>query len=139
MNILPRLEEMSVSPASDREAAPLLSVEDLRVEFATGRGMLRAVDGVSWSVLPGETLALVGESGCGKSVSALAVMSRSPCQLRGPPTRPDATSYVALLCCAVLRLSSAVALLTMPTFWNVRPKPIRAFTCGGAFVTSLPR
>jgi peptide/nickel transport system ATP-binding protein len=52
----------------------LLSVEGLKVEFATARGVLRAVDGVSWSVRPGETMALVGESGCGKSVSALAVI-----------------------------------------------------------------
>jgi peptide/nickel transport system ATP-binding protein len=74
MNILPRPEDVSASPALEDEGTPLLSVENLRVDFATGRGTLRAVDGVSWSVLPGETLALVGESGCGKSVSALAVM-----------------------------------------------------------------
>ncbi|MEI6158615.1 MAG: ABC transporter ATP-binding protein, partial [Roseococcus sp.] len=53
---------------------PILSVEGLVVEFHTARGLVRAVDGVSWSVRAGETLALVGESGCGKSVSALAVM-----------------------------------------------------------------
>jgi ABC-type branched-subunit amino acid transport system ATPase component len=52
----------------------ILSVEGLVVEFHTSRGVVRAVDGVSWSVRAGETLALVGESGCGKSVSALAVM-----------------------------------------------------------------
>ncbi|WP_282568607.1 ABC transporter ATP-binding protein [Bosea sp. 124] len=53
---------------------PLLSVEGLRVDFHTSRGVVRAVDGVSWTVYPGETMAIVGESGCGKSVSALAVM-----------------------------------------------------------------
>ncbi len=45
----------------------------LCVEFATPRGPLRAVDRASWSIRPGEILALVGESGCGKSVSALAI------------------------------------------------------------------
>ena len=56
----------------------LLSVENLQVEFHTSRGRFRAVDGVSWSVKKGETLALVGESGCGKSVSALSVMQLLP-------------------------------------------------------------
>ncbi len=54
--------------------ASLLSVEDLHVHFVTSRGVIRAVEGVNWRVHPGEMVALVGESGCGKSVSALAVM-----------------------------------------------------------------
>jgi len=56
------------------EAAPVLAVEGLAVEFSTAAGTVRAVDGVSWSVGAGETLALVGESGCGKSVTALSIM-----------------------------------------------------------------
>ncbi|MES2711259.1 MAG: ABC transporter ATP-binding protein, partial [Pseudomonadota bacterium] len=72
--MLPSLEEIARSENRDDDQAPLLSVEGLEVEFTTSRGTLRAVDGVSWSVRAGETLALVGESGCGKSVTALAVM-----------------------------------------------------------------
>jgi ABC-type dipeptide/oligopeptide/nickel transport system ATPase component len=49
----------------------LLEVRDLRTEFATDDGSFRAVDGVSFSVDAGRTLAIVGESGCGKSVTAL--------------------------------------------------------------------
>jgi peptide/nickel transport system ATP-binding protein len=56
----------------------LLSVRDLSVEFHTSRGTLRAVENVSYDVRRGEILALVGESGCGKSVSSLAVMRLLP-------------------------------------------------------------
>jgi len=54
--------------------APLLEVRNLRTEFVTRNGVVRAVDGVSWDVQEGETVALVGESGCGKSVSALSIL-----------------------------------------------------------------
>jgi peptide/nickel transport system ATP-binding protein len=59
---------------SPQTAAPLLEVRDLRVAFSTSRGLVKAVDGISYSIRPGEMLAIVGESGCGKSVSSLAVM-----------------------------------------------------------------
>ncbi|MGZ5584036.1 MAG: ATP-binding cassette domain-containing protein, partial [Usitatibacter sp.] len=54
--------------------APLLEVEDLRTHFFTRDGVVRAVDGVTFAIQPGETLALVGESGCGKSVTSLSIM-----------------------------------------------------------------
>ncbi|MEE4143989.1 MAG: ABC transporter ATP-binding protein [Halieaceae bacterium] len=57
---------------------PLLEVDALTTEFDTDEGVVRAVDGVSFSVEPGETLGIVGESGCGKSVTALSIMRLLP-------------------------------------------------------------
>ncbi|MFN3685489.1 ABC transporter ATP-binding protein [Salinarimonas sp.] len=61
-----------VAPATQTET--LLSVEDLAVHFRAGGQLYRAVDGVSFSVRRGKTLGVVGESGCGKSVTSLAIM-----------------------------------------------------------------
>jgi len=57
---------------------PLLSIEDLKTWFYTDDGIARAVDGVSYSIRPGETLGVVGESGCGKSVTAMSVLQLVP-------------------------------------------------------------
>ncbi len=56
----------------------LLEVDDLQTHFFTREGVVRAVDGVSFTVEPSRTLGIVGESGCGKSVTALSIMSLLP-------------------------------------------------------------
>jgi peptide/nickel transport system ATP-binding protein/oligopeptide transport system ATP-binding protein len=57
---------------------PLLDIRDLKTWFYTDEGVAKAVDGVSYAIQPGETLGVVGESGCGKSVTALSVMRLIP-------------------------------------------------------------
>ena len=61
-------------------AGPLLEIEDLKVDFATDEGTVHAVDGVSFSLESGEVLSIVGESGCGKSVTAMTILGLT----RGP-------------------------------------------------------
>lgn len=65
---------------------PVLSIRNLRVEFPTKRGVVRAVNGMDLDLWPGRSLGLVGESGSGKSVTALAIMRLLPC----PPARISA-------------------------------------------------
>ena len=69
-------------------ADALLEVRDLRTYFDTDRGLFRAVDGIDFSVGRGKTVGLVGESGCGKSVTSLSVMGLVP----SPPGRVTAQS-----------------------------------------------
>jgi len=71
MTIVPMPEEDWRASAC---AAPILEVQDLWVEFVTRSGVVNAVNGISYNLSPGETLAILGESGSGKSVSAQAIM-----------------------------------------------------------------
>jgi oligopeptide/dipeptide ABC transporter ATP-binding protein len=69
---------MSAGLATPASAAPLLSVRDLRTSFRTDSGCARAVDGVSFSLRTGETVCIVGESGCGKTALALSLLRLLP-------------------------------------------------------------
>jgi len=76
--------EQDVTPREQPgSAGTLLEVDRLQTFFHTRRGVVKAVDGVSFALAPGETLAIVGESGCGKSVTALSLMRLVP----DPPGR----------------------------------------------------
>ena len=83
---------MSTDPAATSappSGEPLLTVEDLRVSFATEEGIVQAVEGVSLSVRPGEIVAVVGESGSGKSVTAMTLMGLT----RSPNARFEGTAH----------------------------------------------
>jgi peptide/nickel transport system ATP-binding protein len=67
-----------MSAARKGNGAPVLAVRDLRTHFYTRDGVVKAVDGVSLALDRGETLGIVGESGCGKSVTALSIMRLVP-------------------------------------------------------------
>ena len=75
MSALPRQDAV---PGAAACADRVLDVQDLSVDIATPHGPLRAVRGVSFEVRRGETLCIVGESGCGKSITSLAIMSLLP-------------------------------------------------------------
>src|SRR5688572_32035204 len=62
----------------DGNTRPLLEVKGLKTQFFTQDGVVKAVDDVSFYVMPGETLGVVGESGCGKSMTGLSIMRLIP-------------------------------------------------------------
>jgi oligopeptide/dipeptide ABC transporter ATP-binding protein len=77
----------------------VLEIDGLQTHFFTSVGTVRAVDGVSYSLKPGETLGVVGESGCGKSVSALSILrlvANPPGRIVGGQIRFNGTNLLAL-------------------------------------------
>ena len=89
-------------PAAEPAVAPgrtILEIDNLQTHFFTPTGVVRAVDGVSYSVRSGETLGVVGESGCGKSVTALSVLrlvANPPGRIVGGAVRLEGTNLLDL-------------------------------------------
>ncbi len=85
-------------PASRAGEAPLLEVENLRIDLDTGRSRFPAVEGVSFRIGRGETYGLVGESGCGKSITALSLIGllRPPLRFGGGTIRFDGQEIQSL-------------------------------------------
>jgi peptide/nickel transport system ATP-binding protein len=71
---MPPIPMVDASAAAAAARAPILSVRDLKTYFRQDEGITRAVDGVSFDVRPGRTLGIVGESGCGKSITARSIL-----------------------------------------------------------------
>jgi oligopeptide/dipeptide ABC transporter ATP-binding protein len=89
----------SMDRSSDSQNEVMLEVENLQTHFFTDDGLARAVDGVSYSICRGETLGVVGESGCGKSVTALSILrlvASPPGRIVGGAIRFEGTDLLAL-------------------------------------------
>jgi oligopeptide/dipeptide ABC transporter ATP-binding protein len=108
----------------------ILEVEDLAVEFLTDHGWVRVVDGVSFSLSPGETLGLVGESGSGKTVTSLSVMQlipRPPGRIAGGRIRFDGRDLAGLPEAALEDLrGNDIAMVFQESMTSLNP----AFTIG---------
>jgi peptide/nickel transport system ATP-binding protein len=117
----------------------LLEVDELRTRFATDEGEFAAVDGVSFRVVAGHTLAIVGESGCGKSVTALSVMGLVPQpqgRIAGGSIRFEGRELVGLPMRAMQDLrGNRMAMIFQEPMSSLNP----AFTIGEQIVEGLLR
>jgi len=119
-------------------AKPLLDVEDLSVTFSGDEGQVRAVEGVSFAIERNQTLGVVGESGCGKSVTALAIMGLLPAKgaKRSGRVRFDGADLTRLGPAAFSELrGSRIAMIFQEPMTSLNP----AFTVGEQIVEAILR
>ncbi|MGY6633081.1 MAG: ABC transporter ATP-binding protein [Alkalilacustris sp.] len=116
---------------------PILNVEDLRVEFGVDRNVFRAVDGVSFAVRRGQTLGIVGESGCGKSVTSLAIMrlvSVPPGRYSGGRITFDGQDLLTLSDAKMRALRGGrMGMIFQEPMTSLNP----VYTCGAQIIESL--
>jgi peptide/nickel transport system ATP-binding protein len=118
--------------------APLLEVSELRTHFATDEGAFRAVDGVSFTLTAGRTLGVVGESGCGKSVTALSIMGLvpRPGRIAGGAVRFEGADLIGLPAAELRALrGNRMSMIFQEPMMSLNP----AFTVGDQIVEVILR
>src|SRR5713101_4594469 len=136
-----RQAEHAVSKAAPvaEAAAPLLELRDLRTYFASDDGEFRAVDGVGFVLEAGRTLGIVGESGCGKSVTALSIMGlvpQPPGRIAGGEVLLDGVDLLRLPASALRELrGNVLSMIFQEPMTSLNP----AFTIGDQIVEGIMR
>jgi peptide/nickel transport system ATP-binding protein len=119
--------------------APLLEVSGLRTYFETDDGEFRAVDGVSFTLFAGRTLGVVGESGCGKSVTALSIMGllpQPPGRIAGGSVRFEGADLVGVPAAQLRELrGNKISMIFQEPMTSLNP----AFTIGDQIVEVILR
>ena len=114
----------------------LLSVRDLRTYFHTDDGLVKAVDGISFDIAPAQTFALVGESGCGKSVTAFSILGLidPPGEIAGGEILFDGKQLVGLKEKALRQVrGSQISIIFQEPMTSLNP----VFTCGNQIVEAI--
>ncbi len=118
-------------------ASPVLEVVDLRTHFFTDDGAVKAVDGVSFDVRPGETLGIVGESGCGKSVTSLSILRLIPSppgKIVGGEIRFNGQNLLALPDSAMRKIrGNEISMIFQEPMTSLNP----VYTCGDQIMEAV--